>query len=93
VPPVARRPPTKHKMLCHAPSSSGLFWPATIRLRPVVMAGYYAHPCIIICESHTQVFLGNFESFLDVANLDALMLAYRPADVPDRLLSAVPDLN
>jgi hypothetical protein len=57
------------------------------------MAGYYAHPCIIIYESHTQVFLGNFESFLDVANLDALMLAYRPADVPDRLLSAVPDLN
>jgi hypothetical protein len=60
---------------------------------PVVMPGYYAHPCIIICESHTQLFLGNFESFPDVANLDALMLACRPADVPDRLLRAVPDLN
>ena len=54
VPPVARRPPTKHEMLCYAPSSSGLVWPATVRLRPVVMPGYYAHPCIIICESRLR---------------------------------------
>ena len=75
VPPVARRPPTKHELLCYAPSSSGLVWPATVRLRPVVMPGYYAHPCIIICQSrcamHDWTYVGSAERREIVAEIVA----------------------